>query len=263
MLLVIAVPYCTQPSCSAAARKIMEERVRAIKKWAAEAGGLKPSAAPRLTVFTELMEWDLSSRILFWQEDCTKEALKLRETGIGGQLKFTQIASSLAFQGTFAQIEKTEINCYACGEPAHFSGKLSRMASLQVPRDEHPAKAAIQIKIWPSCERLECVKACVAASRSYRKEAIERNEVLGVPTHHCQNCRAATRLNMRCSRCHHAHYCSRKCQKAHWPKHKKKCTPPAGNGDGRAEDAGDDDAEVLDDVAGIDLVERHDVILQD
>ena len=38
----------------------------------------------------------------------------------------------------------------------------------------------------------------------------------------CDNC-DAQHGGKRCSRCKVAHYCSRECQKAHWPQHKGQC----------------------------------------
>jgi len=38
----------------------------------------------------------------------------------------------------------------------------------------------------------------------------------------CHNCGATENLAL-CSRCHAAHFCSRKCQKAYWPFHREWC----------------------------------------
>jgi hypothetical protein len=38
----------------------------------------------------------------------------------------------------------------------------------------------------------------------------------------CHNCGATDDLAL-CSRCHAAHFCSRKCQKAYWPFHREWC----------------------------------------
>lgn len=38
----------------------------------------------------------------------------------------------------------------------------------------------------------------------------------------CHNCGATENLAL-CSRCHSAHFCSRKCQKAYWPFHREWC----------------------------------------
>ena len=38
----------------------------------------------------------------------------------------------------------------------------------------------------------------------------------------CHNCVATENLAL-CSRCHSAHFCSRKCQKAYWPFHREWC----------------------------------------
>ena len=34
------------------------------------------------------------------------------------------------------------------------------------------------------------------------------------------------RETKRCAACHHAHYCSKTCQKRHWKKHKPNCIQP-------------------------------------
>ena len=39
----------------------------------------------------------------------------------------------------------------------------------------------------------------------------------------CENCGATENLAL-CSRCHAAHFCSTKCQKAYWPFHRAWCS---------------------------------------
>lgn len=39
----------------------------------------------------------------------------------------------------------------------------------------------------------------------------------------CDNCKATGCKLMNCSRCHHAKYCSKECQRAHYPDHKTDC----------------------------------------
>lgn len=42
----------------------------------------------------------------------------------------------------------------------------------------------------------------------------------------CWNCRALSHAGTkRCSRCHYARYCNKKCQVAHWKDHKRECEP--------------------------------------
>ena len=41
----------------------------------------------------------------------------------------------------------------------------------------------------------------------------------------CYSC-GERRETKRCAACHHAHYCSKTCQKRHWKKHKPNCIPP-------------------------------------
>lgn len=48
----------------------------------------------------------------------------------------------------------------------------------------------------------------------YQEEVHVQNE--------CENCGATEDLAL-CSRCHTAHFCSRKCQKAYWPFHREWC----------------------------------------
>ncbi|KAH7119603.1 hypothetical protein B0J11DRAFT_508408 [Dendryphion nanum] len=43
---------------------------------------------------------------------------------------------------------------------------------------------------------------------------------------HCASCGADSSSLRRCSRCKQQRYCSRNCQKAHWPTHKQTCNPP-------------------------------------
>jgi len=40
----------------------------------------------------------------------------------------------------------------------------------------------------------------------------------------CDNCNATEVKLMNCSRCHHAKYCSKECQRDHYSEHKMICT---------------------------------------
>jgi len=42
----------------------------------------------------------------------------------------------------------------------------------------------------------------------------------------CDTCGTLAGPMMVCEKCKVAHYCSVKCQSAHWPRHKQTCTPP-------------------------------------
>ena len=53
-----------------------------------------------------------------------------------------------------------------------------------------------------------------AMAAHYQEEVHVQNE--------CENCGATEDLAL-CSRCHTAHFCSRKCQKAYWPFHREWC----------------------------------------
>ena len=60
-----------------------------------------------------------------------------------------------------------------------------------------------------------------SASISSDCSSDEENSLL-----HCGNCgteAALDRPHLLCKKCGEQHYCSKKCQKADWPKHKKRC----------------------------------------
>ena len=63
----------------------------------------------------------------------------------------------------------------------------------------------------------------LSSQSKFIKQAIHRNELIGLKPETCKAKNCQKKGTSRCGRCKNVWYCSRQCQLSHWKKHKKKC----------------------------------------
>ena len=107
-----------------------------------------------------------------------------------------------------------------------FAGRGSRVwaACEQANQDfcEHCFRCVSSDHYARGCSRGSTGSQNQGNQRRLPSQGVAADHVKG--SHGCVNCGRKGLPLKRCSSCHSVHYCSRKCQAAHWAKHKPLCS---------------------------------------
>ena len=115
------------------------------------------------------------------------------------------------------------LNPVATRNSAH-CGALSTGFAQRMKQNKATIEKAMREQ---KCETIQDVMQRMQSAKITEKIVGTRDAVVRT----CTYCRKTVPIDApefkKCSRCKAAPYCSKQCQKLHWPKHKKVCTPPA------------------------------------
>lgn len=112
------------------------------------------------------------------------------------------------------------LQCVSCGRKA--THERERYYWLQMTADSD-VKVVNHVK--PVCEPGICEAVAEQVLIDDNFDLLGQHAQHGI--HHCEQCSKVDHAK-KCSRCQKVYYCSKQCQKLHWPQHKSNCKPCTG-----------------------------------
>ena len=156
--------------------------------------------------------WIVAAR----QSDAFKGELRLRAQR---NLNLDLVFRHLRAQGRM-------VRCTECGGATDYQN-TNWIRLFSSDSSDVPQFASLSMTAVPSCGSLHCLSVTRRMNQLHAgmvDNIIEETGATVPDINICTGCGAANRSLRRCGRCRSVHYCSRECQRGHWPIHRFNCS---------------------------------------